>query len=101
MEGMEEGHLGKQVFRESAVLASCIPLNSTHKSWEGQVVSFLALLWLPHDLNALWIVKTKAVLQLPCIAECKPVFLDAAALAKKVGCTHGEIHSSWLCAGCW
>ena len=64
---MEEGRLVKQAFRASVALASRTPSNSTHKSWAGQVVSFLASLGLPHDPNAPRVVDVKAVVeQLQC-----------------------------------
>ena len=56
-----------QAFCESVALASRTPSNYTHKTWDGQVVSFLASLGLPHDLSAPRIVDVKAVVeQLQC-----------------------------------
>ena len=63
--GMDDGRLVKQAFTVSAALAPLTASNSTHKSWAGQVASFLGALGLPCDLADPQPVDTKlAVAQL-------------------------------------
>ena len=50
---MDDGPLVKQAFLQSAVLGPLTHSNSAHKSWAGQVVSFLATLGMPCDLTLL------------------------------------------------
>ena len=72
---MGEDRLVKQAFRASAALAQELARRnptSSVKPWAGQVASFLAMLDLPHDLNAPQAVDIKgAVEQMECryIAE--------------------------------
>jgi hypothetical protein len=64
---MDDGRLVKQAFLQSAAMGPLTRSNSAHKSWAGQVASFLAALGLPCDLSAPRSVSVSAVVkQLQC-----------------------------------
>ena len=60
---MDDGRLVKQAFLQSAVLGPLTHSNSAHKSWAGQVVSFLATLGMPCDLSTPQSVNVSAVVE--------------------------------------
>ena len=60
---MDDERLVKQVFLQSAVLGPLTHSNSAHKSWAGQVVSFLATLGMPCRFIAPQSVNASAVVE--------------------------------------
>ena len=60
---MDDGRLVKQAFLQSAVFGPLTHSNSAHKSWAGQVVSFLTTLGIPCDLSTPQSVNVSAVVE--------------------------------------
>ena len=60
---MDDGRLVKQAFLQNAAMWPLTRSNSTHKSWAGQVASFLATLGMPCDLNSPQTVSVSAVVE--------------------------------------
>ena len=60
---MDDERLMKEAFLQSAILGPLTHSNSAHKSWAGQVVSFLATLGMPCDLITAQSVNVSAVVE--------------------------------------